>query len=274
MTGYDVFVGTHPGAEGTTPANGAAPIVVTDYNVLHLDPGQTYYFTVRALSARGASAPSTEVSNAPGYRGIGSLAIPVVSLAPTPDGLGYWLVNSAGQVSTHGDAVDHGSVSELRLAAPIVQIVASRHGGGYWLVGTDGGVFAFGDARFFGSTGSIAVQAPVVGMAVDPATGGYWLVTNDGQVFGFDTPVYGSPPVLDAPVIGIEATADGGGYWEVAPDGGVFAYGDARFRGSPAGAVLNAPIAGMSPDQADGGYWLVGWDGGIFAYGAPFHGAG
>jgi len=135
-------------------------------------------------------------------------------------------------------------------------------------------VFAFGDARFLGSTGSIAVQAPVVGMAVDPATGGYWLVTNDGQVFGFDTPVYGSPPVLDAPVIGIEATADGGGYWEVATDGGVFAYGDARFRGSPAGAVLNAPIAGLSPGLMIGGYWLVAGDGGVFTYGTPFFGAG
>jgi hypothetical protein len=101
---------------------------------------------------------------------------PVVGIAPTPDGGGYWLVTSGGLVLPMGDAPNLGSVSgppfggSLRLNAPIVGMAATPDGGGYWLVGADGGIFAFGDAQFRGSTGGSTLEAPVVGMAVAAGT--------------------------------------------------------------------------------------------------------
>jgi hypothetical protein len=49
-----------------------------------------------------------------------SLNRPVVGMAATPDGKGYWLVASDGGIFTYGDVVFHGSTGGLALAAPIV----------------------------------------------------------------------------------------------------------------------------------------------------------
>ena len=104
------------------------------------------------------------------------LDAPVVGMAATPDGGGYWLVASDGGIFSYGDARFYGSAGALRLNAPVVGMAATPDGGGYWLVARDGGVFSYGDARFFGSAGSPALDAPVVGMAATPDGGGYWLV--------------------------------------------------------------------------------------------------
>ena len=76
---------------------------------------------------------------------------PVVGMAPTPDGKGYWLVASDGGVFNEGDAVFHGSTGSIDLNAPIVGMAPTPDGGGYWLVASDGGVFTEGDAVFQGS---------------------------------------------------------------------------------------------------------------------------
>ncbi|HEX3897780.1 MAG TPA: MBG domain-containing protein [Mycobacteriales bacterium] len=63
ITGYNVYVGTQPGAESTTPAN-STPLAATatSYDVTNLTSGVTYYVTVTAINADGASSPSTEAS--------------------------------------------------------------------------------------------------------------------------------------------------------------------------------------------------------------------
>ena len=132
---------------------------------------------------------------------------PVVGMAATPDGAGYWLVASDGGIFAFGDARFYGSTGNITLNKPVVGMAATADGRGYWLVASDGGIFAFGDARFYGSTGNITLNKPVVGMA---------------------------------------ATADGRGYWLVASDGGIFAYGDARFYGSTGNITLNKPVVGMA----------------------------
>jgi hypothetical protein len=91
---------------------------------------------------------------------------PVVGLASTPDGGGYWVVTRDGGVFAFGDAVFHGSAGGMRLNEPIVGMARSPSGHGYWLVASDGGIFAFGDAPFRGSTGGRRLAAPIVGMAV------------------------------------------------------------------------------------------------------------
>ena len=134
-----------------------------------------------------------------------TLAKPIVSMASTPDGGGFWLVASDGGIFTFGDAKFFGSTGALHLNRPIVGMATTTDGGGYWLVASDGGIFAFGDAHFHGSTGSLRLNQPVVGMATDAATGGYWLVASDGGVFAFDAPFLGSMGAvrLNKPVVGM-----------------------------------------------------------------------
>ena len=71
-----------------------------------------------------------------------SLNRPVVGMAITTDGAGYWLVASDGGVFTFGDARFFGSMGGTRLNAPVVGMATTSDGGGYWLVASDGGVFA------------------------------------------------------------------------------------------------------------------------------------
>jgi cell wall-associated NlpC family hydrolase len=122
----------------------------------------------------------------------GPLATPVVGVASTPHGDGYWLTDSAGDVDALGSAVEYGSLTGRLLNAPIIHIVATPDGRGYWLVSGDGGIFTFGDARFFGSMGASHLNAPVVAMAPTPSTGGYWLAGGDGGIFSFDAPFFGA----------------------------------------------------------------------------------
>jgi hypothetical protein len=206
----------------------------------------------------------------------GGLAAPVVGMAATPDGSGYWLTNAAGDISVHGSAVNYGSMAGQSLAAPITHIVTTPDGKGYWLVASDGGIFTFGDAGFYGSTGGTRLNAPVVDMAPTADGKGYWLVASDGGVFTFgDAPFLGSMggQHLNKPVVGIAADFQTGGYWEVASDGGIFSFGS-PFYGSTGNITLNKPVNGMTPTSNDQGYLFVASDGGTFAYGnAQFEGS-
>ena len=202
---------------------------------------------------------------------------PIVGMAPTPTGHGYWLVASDGGVFTFGDAQFYGSTGEMHLNRPIVGMAPTPTGHGYWLVASDGGIFTFGDAQFYGSTGAMHLNRPIVGMAPTPTGHGYWLVASDGGIFTFgDAQFYGSTGGmhLNRPIVGMAPTPTGHGYWLVATDGGIFTFGDAQFYGSTGGMHLNRPIVGMAPTPTGHGYWLVATDGGIFSFGdAPFEGS-
>jgi hypothetical protein len=204
---------------------------------------------------------------------------PIVGIAATPDGQGYWEVGSDGGVFAFGDAGFFGSMGGVPLTRPIVGIAATPDGQGYWEVASDGGVFAFGDAGFSGSLGGDPLNRPVVAMAPTPDGDGYWLVGSDGGVFAFgDAGFFGSTGALrlDQPITGIAPTPDGLGYWLVASDGGVFAFGDAGFFGSvPAqGIRASAPLISIEPTPTGDGYWIIGSDGSVFSYGdAQFPGS-
>ena len=120
-----------------------------------------------------------------------SLNQPIVGIAPSPDGKGYWLVARDGGIFAFGDAHYGGSMGGMPLNAPIVGMAGNTLGG-YWLVGSDGGIFAF-DAVFKGSLGSIALNAPITGMAPSSDGLGYLMITADGGVFAFgDAGFWGS----------------------------------------------------------------------------------
>ena len=168
-------------------------------------------------------------------------------------------------VSAFGDAVSHGSTSDINLRAPVTGMTRTPDGAGYWEVAADGGIFSFGDAHFFGSMGAKSLNQPVTGMAATPDGAGYWEVAADGGIFSFgDAQFFGSMGAksLNQPVTGMAATPDGAGYWEVAADGGIFSFGDAQFFGSyggglPAVGPNYMRFVGLAPTADGGGYWLV-----------------
>jgi 3D (Asp-Asp-Asp) domain-containing protein len=149
------------------PASAATPLAVPEAVTTVADnPPAT---TPGAVAGFGAAGDD-------GGPGSG-IAKPIVGMAVTPDGHGYWVVGSDGGVFSFGDARFFGSTSGTHLAQPIVGIAATPDGNGYWLVAADGGIFSFGDARFYGSLSPESTQARVVALAADPQGGGYWAAT-------------------------------------------------------------------------------------------------
>ena len=201
---------------------------------------------------------------------------PVVVIAPTIDGNGYWESAADGGVFSYGTAPFKGSMGGQHVNQPIVGMAGDSTGAGYWLVAGDGGVFAFGDAAFYGSMGSQPLNATIKGMVATPDGKGYWLVAGDGGVFAFGDAAYlGSEggAHLNQPVAGMTAMPDGLGYWLTASDGGVFAFGHAAFDGSMGGTPLTAPVVNIATTADGAGYWEFAADGGVFAFGdAPYLG--
>jgi len=62
--------------------------------------------------------------------------------------------------------------------------------------------------------------------------------------------------------------AAGAGYWVAARGGGLFTYGNAAFRGSPAGTRLPVPSTAMAARPQGDGYWIVGPGGAVQDFGA------
>ena len=134
------------------------------------------------------------------------LDTPIVGMAVTPDGKGYWLVASDGGIFSFGDANFYGSTGAMTLNQPSSVWPPPRTAlaTGWWP--PTAASSAFGDAAFYGSMGGSHLNSPIVGMAVTP----------------------------------------GDGYWLTASDGGIFSFGDAAFYGSMGGTHLNRPIVGMA----------------------------
>jgi hypothetical protein len=63
-SGYNVYEGTAPGHEPSTPVNGTSPLTSTAYTVSGLSNGTNYYFEVTAVNSAGEGAP-VQVSAAP-----------------------------------------------------------------------------------------------------------------------------------------------------------------------------------------------------------------
>jgi hypothetical protein len=217
------------------------------------------------------------------------------SLALTPSGLGYWILNGdTGAIYPYGTAGFYGDPAtkfagvSREFVPNMLQIVPTPDAKGYWVYESGlsglGTVDHFGDAGFFGDTttrvqqkGGGGFNGAPVGLAATADGKGYWEVYSDGGVFAFgNAKFYGSTggTHLVQKIVGITATADGKGYWLVAADGGVFAFGDAVFAGSTGGLTLNARVVGMARNPVGAGYWLGAADGGVFAFGgAPYFGS-
>ena len=197
---------------------------------------------------------------------------PIVGVASTPDGMGYWEAASDGGIFTFGNAQFFGSMGGRHLNQPIVGVASTPDGMGYWEAASDGGIFTFGNAQFFGSMGGRHLNSPIVAVGATPDGGGYWELASDGGVFTFgDAGFHGSMggARLNRPVTAFASTPNGRGYWLLASDGGVFSFGNAPYVGSVPGQGIDgsSPLIGIARSPDGGGYWLVGTDGSVFAYG-------
>ena len=145
---------------------------------------------------------------------------PVVGIASTPDGLGYYIVAADGGLFTFGDAVCLGSMAGQALAAPIVGIAVTPVTGGYLLVGADGGVFAFGTVFGFDGWNEAGI-GPSSASRSAASTEGYWLGSGDGGVFALDAPFWGAMTGRSpAPTVGISSLP--GDYFLVDADGNIW----------------------------------------------------
>jgi hypothetical protein len=230
-----------------------------------------------AASSRGywvatANGSVYALKGAPYYGGAaGRVRGRIVGIAATRSGNGYYMIDSAGQIFTFGDARSYGSMAGKPLNAPIIALAPTPSGKGYYLLGRDGGVFTFGDARFRGSLGSVRLNAPIISMTVTRTGRGYWLLGSDGGVFTFGDAVFkGSTGGmrLAAPVISMAAAPSGKGYWLVAKDGGVFSFG-VPFYGSLPGAGLCRPPTGIQirPTLTGAGYFVLATNGTVWPFG-------
>ena len=262
----------------TTDSTGTATFTVTDKVAEAVAFTATDVTDNMPLNGLSVTISFTPVTRGSATSTAAALNKPIVAMASTPDGNGYWLAASDGGVFSEGsDTGFYGSAGSLQLNKPIVGMAATPDGKGYWLVASDGGIFNYGDAGFYGSAGALQLNKPIVGMAATPDGKGYWLVASDGGIFNYgDAGFYGSAGALqlNKPIVGMAATPDGKGYWLVASDGGIFNYGDAGFYGSAGALQLNKPIVAAAAAPDGKGYWLVASDGGIFNYGdAGFYGS-
>lgn len=223
-------------AGGTVdPSNGQALLLQRDGTVVAgervVDAGTVTGGDAVAVAARGGGLPGRWIATAGG--GVHStggapflgaddgLNAPVVALASTPSGDGYWTVGADGGVFAHGDGGFFGSTGATRMNEPIVAVAATPSGRGYWLLGRDGGVFAFGDAPYLGSAAGTASAAPFVAIAVRPQGDGYWLLRRDGSVVRVGAGPDAGDAVRSASAgasgsgrsfVAIAADADGRGY--------------------------------------------------------------
>ena len=168
------------------------------------------------------------------YHGdLGHVAIdsPILAVAATPSGEGYWLMEATGRMHPFGDAPNLGS-PDLPDAEYGIALAPTPTGKGYWVATQTGGIYTVGDAGFFGSAaGTLGPDVDVVDLAASPTGRGYWLVDSAGGVHAYgDATFSGSAASLPPryPITGMAATSTGRGYWLIDALGGVFAYGDAQ----------------------------------------------
>ncbi len=168
-----------------------ATVTYQNGQTINVPPNITSNFTsinnpIVNLTVNASNCGSNSISPTP----INNFPQPIVGMASTPNGQGYWLVGSNGSVYNYGDANNYGSMMGKPLNQPIVGISADPITGGYWLVAADGGVFSF-NAPFYGSMGGQPLNTLAVGISGN-SNSGYWLILADGTVFPFGkTPYYG-----------------------------------------------------------------------------------
>ena len=79
---------------------------------------------------------------------------PIVGVAPSPDGGGYWMLEASGTAHAFGDAQSVSVASDSpplsSMKGPMTGLIPDYSGGGFDSVNASGQAFAYGDAPYFG----------------------------------------------------------------------------------------------------------------------------
>jgi L,D-transpeptidase catalytic domain len=182
-----------------------------------------------------------------------TLNAPLVAMAATRNGTGYWLLGQDGGIFSYGSAAFYGSTGGIHLNQPVVGMAPTPSGKGYWLVAADGGIFSFGDASFHGSTGGMSIGTTVAGIVSTPSGHGYWIATANGHIYAFGD-AHGMTGVpASSSIVGLQASPGGTGLWLVGSSGAVYATGSAPYLGGASGGATQA--VGIA--RAATGYWVA-----------------
>ncbi len=129
--------GTYPATPGYDMASG-----------LGSPMGGTLAHDICNFSSGTTSTPS---GNTPGTGP--AINKPIVGMASTPNGGGYWLVASDGGIFSFGDAKFYGSMGGQYTYGSVVSISSTSNKDGYWISSSGGPIFSFGNAYNYGSMG-------------------------------------------------------------------------------------------------------------------------
>lgn len=200
---------------------------------------------------------------------------PIVGIAPTFTGNGYWLAATDGSVYAFGDAQFLALTGHPTITSRIAGIAGSPTDNGGWLVAADGNVFNFGKAALFGSLHGVVTDFPAAGIAPTPSGRGYWLVTTIGKVTSFgDAKDFGSLNTTGQVVTAIVATATGKGYWLVGKDGSLFPFGDAKSLTPSVNRPISLPVVAASANASRSGLVIAAANSDVKTFGdATFRGA-
>jgi len=130
-----------------TPGGQGYWIATADGHVLPFGDAVLHSATGGPLTDTASSAVAGVTGARPGPGTAGKTTpstAPVVAIAASPDGKGYWLLGRDGGVFSFGVPF-HGSVPDRRPYAQAVELRVTDSGAGYYVAGADGAVFAFGD---------------------------------------------------------------------------------------------------------------------------------
>lgn len=93
-----------------------------------------------------------------------------LTLTPTQDGNGYWVLTSTGSVQAMGDAVNFGNPSSAQLGtSPATSMAVTPDQKGYLVQAANHSVYAFGDAKSYGD------PSGTTGVVISPAASGNLL---------------------------------------------------------------------------------------------------
>ena len=117
---------------------------------------------------------------------------PIVGMAATPDGKGYWLVASDGGIFAFGDAHFFGSPAAKGVSDWVTGMAVTPDGKGYWIANANGAVYQLRRRRLLRQQpwhGAHRVDRRYHGR---PGRKGYWLLEPDAFPTGFTHPGEGA----------------------------------------------------------------------------------
>ncbi|MBX5468020.1 MAG: cell wall-binding repeat-containing protein [Firmicutes bacterium] len=184
---------------------------------------------------------------------------PAVAIAATPDGMGYWVLESSGQLLAYGDALPLSPQGTV--PAPAVGLAVEPNGQGGWILSQNGTVTPVGQAPALGNA-----PGPAVAIAAAPNGQGYWVLEQNGTVVGFGSAEGGGEAGPNPVALAADPQ---GGLWVLNADGSVVGLDGAPTFGNLTAAVSAASLqpAAIAPAPDGQGYYILTAQGYLYGFG-------